>query len=406
MSIIRRVLFAAHACYLDASNGAAVASRALMRALLRRGFVVEALSGAMLDINRRIGPHHFLHGITAETSGDFSFDFGARGFFTKLPAHHHLVDGGVPVTIHLGHESRPHDPDSIEMAEFLRLFDSVIDRFRPDIVVGYGGSRIAIETFFRARARGIATVFALHNFFYPDKESFANVDAVLVASQFLSRHYRRTLGLDCKVLPNLVERSLVRAEGRDPKYVTFVNPSTEKGVFAFARIAAELGRQRPDIPLLVVEGRGDESTLADCGLNLKAFGNVFLMKHTPDPRKFWRVSRLCLLPSVWWENQPLVAVEAMINGVPVIGSDRGGIPETLGSSGVTLPLPERLTSLTRELPSVDEVEPWVEAIIRIWDDKRSYQEHCERALAEAQRWAPEVLEPQYVEFFMNLCSGK
>ena len=44
------------------------------------------------------------------------------------------------------------------------------------------------------------------------------------------------------------------------------------------------------------------------------------------------------MPSLWWENQPLVAIEAMINGIPVIGSDRGGIPESLGEAG-SLPCP-------------------------------------------------------------------
>ena len=54
------------------------------------------------------------------------------------------------------------------------------------------------------------------------------------------------------------------------------------------------------------------------------------------------------MPSLWWENQPLVAIEAMINGIPVIGSDRGGIPETLGEAGFCLPLPERLTPATQD----------------------------------------------------------
>jgi glycosyltransferase involved in cell wall biosynthesis len=184
-----------------------------------------------------------------------------------------------------------------------------------------------------------------------------------------------------------------------------VNPSYEKGVFAFARIADELGRRRPDIPLLVVESRGTERTLADCGLDLRRHGTVHLMAHTPDPRHFWSVTRICLMPSLAAETQGLAAVEAMANGIPVIASDRGALPETLGDAGIILPLPEHLTPTTRFLPTTEEVGPWVEAIIRLWDDGAAYREQCRRARSEARRWAPEVLEPQHIRFFNEVRPG-
>ena len=211
-------------------------------------------------------------------------------------------------------------------------------------------------------------MFALHNFAYTNPRLFANVDYCLVASEFARRHYRDKVGLDCQALSYPVDWDRVRVENRDPRFVTFVNPCLEKGVYAFARIAHELGRRRPDIPLLVVESRGTKEHLAACGLDLAAAGNIQIMPHTTDPRRFWRLTKIALMPSLWWENQPLVAIEAMINGIPVIGSDRGGIPETVGDGGVVLPLPERLTPATRIVPEAEEVEPWVEAIIRLWDD--------------------------------------
>ena len=126
------------------------------------------------------------------------------------------------------------------------------------------------------------------------------------------------------------------------------------------------------------------------------------MAQTPDPRDFWRVARVCLMPSLWLESQGLVAVEAMINGVPVIASDRGALPETLGGAGVLLPLPARLTPHTRELPTAEEVAPWVEMIIRLWDDPVYYAEHERRALVESQRSAPGVLETQYTRVFNDV----
>ena len=108
------------------------------------------------------------------------------------------------------------------------------------------------------------------------------------------------------------------------------------------------------------------------------------------------------MPSLWWETQGLVAVEAMINGIPAVGSDRGALPETLGDGGIALPLPERLTPVSQILPTAEEVEPWVQAIIRLWDDPEWYQEMGSRASKRAQFWHPDRLRPLYAEFFGNV----
>ncbi len=303
------------------------------------------------------------------------------------------------MTLHHSPTSRLHEPDEPERDEFLRLYEDVLERFCPDVLVNFGGDLLAHEVRIRARVRGIVVVFALHNLNYSIIDPFATTDAVIVPSRFAADHYRKALGLDCTVLSNLVDFRRVRAASRDPRYLTFVNPSYEKGVYAFVRIADELGRRRPDIPILVVESRGSERTLVDCGLDLRPHGTVHLMGHTDDPRHFWSVTRVCLMPSLAAETQGLAAVEAMANGIPVIASDRGALPETLGGAGIVLPMPERLNPTSQLLPTPEEIAPWVEAIIRLWNDGEFYAAHEHRAIAESSRWAPEVLEPLYARFF-------
>lgn len=252
---------------------------------------------------------------------------------------------------------------------------------------------------------GAATVFSLHNLRYQDPATFTDVDSVLVASRFAAEHYRVALGLGCTVLPNLVDFPRVRAPDRQPTYAVFVNSTVEKGVAVFARIADELGRRRPDIPFLVVEAKGTEADVAACGLDLRVHGNVFFHGHTNDPRRFWRIARICLLPSLVAENQPLVAIEAMINGVPVIGSNRGGIPETLGRAGLIIPVPDRLSPASLIVPTAEETSPWVEAILSLWDSSEIYAGQSRLALTEANRWAPETLEPLYERFFATVMPG-
>jgi glycosyltransferase involved in cell wall biosynthesis len=339
----------------------------MAEALARRGFAVEALTGTMLDLNLDVDPAEWLagRGLGFEVSDGGSRTLDSRGLRADMPRHYRLSRGAVHLTLHHSPTSRLHVPERAELDEFLLLYSATLERFRPDVLVNFGGDALAHEVRTRARARGAAVVFAPHNLSYAFADPFTTADAMIVPSRFAAEYYRQTLGLECTVLSNLVDLSRVRVEDRDPRYLTFVNPSYEKGVYAFARIADELGRRRPDIAILVVESRGTEQTVADCGLDLRRHGTVHFMGHTHDPRHFWSVTRIGLMPSLAAETQGLAAMEAMTNGIPVIASDRGALPETVGGAGVVLPLPERLTPATRFPPTAEEVAPWVEAVIRL-----------------------------------------
>jgi glycosyltransferase involved in cell wall biosynthesis len=254
----------------------------------------------------------------------------------------------------------------------------------------------------RARARGIVVVFHLHNFGYNSARAFDDVKAIIVPSEYSRRFHASRLGLGGTVIPNPIRLDQVVAERPDPKYVTFINPQPEKGVTIVARIALELGIRRPDIPLLLVEGRGTSDTLARLPVDLSSLTNLNRMANTPDPRDFYRVSRVVLMPSLWRESLGRVAVEAMANGIPVLASDRGALPETLGDAGFVFTIPERCTPSSGVVPTAHEVAPWVAAIERIWDDP--VLEARQRALgkAEALRWDVERVAGQYIDFFDSL----
>jgi hypothetical protein len=126
----------------------------------------------------------------------------------------------------------------------------------------------------RARLRGIAVVFHLHNFGQSepkgsdsknDRRAFADVSAVIFPSESSRCHHARLLGLDGPVIPYPIPLDRIVAADPEPKYVTFINPQPSKGMAVFARIAVELSERRPDIPFLVVEGRGTSDALAPLG---------------------------------------------------------------------------------------------------------------------------------------------
>ena len=258
-----------------------------------------------------------------------------------------------------------------------------------------------------AKSYDLPVVFGLHNFGYRHTAAFKHADYVVVPSEFSRQHYWRNIGVACHLLPNVVhdEAVLVDQQDREPLYLTFVNPQRSKGVFVVFRIAQELARLRPDIPILIVEGRGQMTSLKEIGLDFASLPNVNTIPNTPRPSEFFRTTRALLVPSLWNESFGLVAAEAMTNGIPVLASNRGALPETVGEGGFLFDIPVFYTPETRTIPTAEEIRPWIETILRLWDDALFYEASCDRARQNASRWRPDCLGQFYKKFFENIDVG-
>ncbi len=398
-----RLLFASIHCYLDPSSGAALATRELLESLAARGWDCRALTCGLLDYHRETPVDELLKVVGIEDSARRMRAALGPGDGTEVVD---LTLEGVRATVMPTSSSRAvHAPDRREGEAFLGLARRVLDRFRPDAMLTYGGHPVSLELMRMARAGGTPVVFHLHNFGYEDRRAFADAAAVLFPSEYSRRDHERRLGLGGTVLPYPIRLDRVIADDPEPRYVTFVNPQPEKGVGVFARIALELGHRRPEIPMLVVEGRGTADGLAGVPVDLSGLENLHRMANTPDPRDFYRVSRAVLMPSLWRESLGRVAVEAMANGLPVLASDRGALPETLGDAGFVLTIPGRYAPTRPEVPTPNEVAPWVAILEKLWDDPEFEARHRDLARAEASRWDADRLVGSYEEFFSSLGRG-
>ena len=56
-----------------------------------------------------------------------------------------------------------------------------------------------------------------------------------------------------------------------------------------------------------------------------------------------------------------------------------------------------------ELPSVDDVRPWFDAVCALWDDPEEYRVVSARARAEAvTRFAEPILQGRYLDYFAKI----
>jgi glycosyltransferase involved in cell wall biosynthesis len=406
-----RVLLAIHNAYTDSESGAAHSMRILMKWLAEAGHECRVLATARFDARARDIEEH-LAGLGVELTRRPPAPAFTRS--VQKPANTvvgrptvHFTLARVSVTMLLTRHNEVGRPDRFESEQFLFLLDRMLREFQPDLLVTYGSHPVLQESMRRARARGVTTVFTLRNHGYEDRRLFEHVDHVFTTSPYLSDLYRQRIGLISSGIPSPIEWSEVLAPTDSRTFVTYVNPSAHKGAGVFARLADMLGSARPDIPILVVQSASSAGGLnAIPGIDFAKYPHVMAAPALPRPADFFALTKLLLVPSLFAEPFGRVAAEAMINGIPPLVSNRGGLPQTVAGAGRVLPVPDRLTDKSLEVPDAEEIGMWFDSICELWDDPEKYAAASLLARETAERlYSEPVQRRRYLEYFGSLKPG-
>jgi glycosyltransferase involved in cell wall biosynthesis len=260
-------------------------------------------------------------------------------------------------------------------------------RERPDVVLVQSGEPLRMAK--ALTAAGARTVVYLRDVeFHELGADPADLPGItyLANSRFVAEKFRATFGPEPRVI-----RPLFRAERyvtpREPREVTFVNPHPLKGV----DLAFDIVALCPDIPFCFVEGWPmDRAEKAALDARVATYPNLRLQPRTHDMRQVYRRTHTLLVPSQWEEAWGRVATEAQFSGIPVLGSNRGGLPEAIGPGG-------------RVLPHDAPAAVWAAALREYWNDPTVYQTACEAALAHASR--PAIDPARQIEALAAVLAG-
>jgi glycosyltransferase involved in cell wall biosynthesis len=244
----------------------------------------------------------------------------------------------------------------IRAADPVEALPMMAAAWNPSVIVVQSGTTL-LPMVVRSLESGRPTAVYLHNvetyqlggILVPDPGLL-----FLANSEFTARRWQALCGIDSVVIQPLVlpERYLAAAHG---DRVLYVNPTQIKGVEIMFSLAAAC----PDIPFLVAESWGlNPRWRENCQERAQRFANIEWTTPTSDMRTLFARSRTLLMPSIWEESFGRTAVEAQINGIPVVASRRGALPETVGPGGILVdphaPLTEWETALRRAyMPSSD-----------------------------------------------------
>ncbi|MDR3218113.1 MAG: glycosyltransferase [Dysgonamonadaceae bacterium] len=122
------------------------------------------------------------------------------------------------------------------------------------------------------------------------------------------------------VLNNFIDLDKIKktAYEKEDYYCYVGRLSPEKGIYTLVKAAQQLPNK------LVIVGSGD---LQDLPLheNIEYAGRL----QWPKVKEILEKARFSVIPSEWYENNPLSVIESLCLGTPVLGANIGGIPELI-----------------------------------------------------------------------------
>lgn len=357
----------------DISSGASIHCRYILESLQQSGFEIWAFSSFVFDRpfggNSTFGDINALYARNPQAS---IFELDDRGI--------HYIYLKCKTTTELLRSVN-------EQNEYYDRFCEVIEVYRPDIVLGYGTGMDSYTCFAEAKRRGLSTVYMLlngkHGHF-----AFPHIDLVLTDSQQTAELYATRDHINCTAIGQFINPKFVVAKDHKPTFVTMVNPDFNKGLALFARLAEVCQKELPDTRFLVVNSRANFAQNI-AALHVKgdsnkhpytpnSFPNVMMSNAVNDMRLVYAQTAAVITPSLAYESWGRIASEALLNDIPVLGTNIGGLPEAVNGGGILIEPPRHCLEDYTSLPDDEEIRPWVDAL------KRLLQENWQEAIARAR----------------------
>ena len=303
-----------------------------------------------------------------------------------------------------------------------RLVEKVIDAFQPEFVNIHLLAGIGFNILSSLAKRDLPVMFALHDLaviclrssMFKEGRECRTRCATCIASSWWKQHLIakvRRLGF---YSPSSANLETVEAHFPLHRYLTLVAPNpnrypeptvtsapSEKVRFLYVgRIhptkgvetllaAADSLAERHDFSLTIV-GEGPSAA----GLR-NSYGDrswVHFTGRVPQEEvSNWMVaSDVLCIPSIWAENSPGVAINALNCRLAILGSNKGGIPELVHHEDNGL------------LVEAGDVPAWAKAMERLIEDRQGLETMRENAAQRATAFHPATLAEKLYRFMLSI----
>lgn len=383
-----KIFFASANCLIDPSSGAARSVATFLSYLTRSGHECQTLTGSIYDKPLSENP---VENIRANGALPVQSEKGELNIWRQdIGGVQHLI---FPTLI----SSRSFVPARDELKIFRHAL-TYLDLKKPDVFMTYGNGLLERSLLREARDRGIATFFYLAHPGYKEEGVFKDVDQVFTDTEATRVLYNERFNFGAYAIGKFIIKPRIPTTGSPQVYATFINPAAEKGVTLFYRIAQIAERELPELKFLVVESRTSlEQADERLSTGFANLSNIVRVGLQQDMGRVFGMTRILLMPSLWHESGGRAAIEALSLGIPVISTNRGGLPETLGNAPIMLGVGPDLMENPKLLPDESAARPWIEALTKLMTDQKFYEERQRLSLEQWKTHDPERRMPAIIE---------
>jgi glycosyltransferase involved in cell wall biosynthesis len=163
-----------------------------------------------------------------------------------------------------------------------------------------------------------------------------------------------------------------------------------KGIRLLLRTAEQLA-ERYRFSLTVIGGGPIQSELTD-RYSARSWCRFTGFIDQAKISDFMVNSDVLCVPSTWQENSPGVVIHALSLGLPVLGSNKGGIPELIQHG------------MTGLLVNAGDPAAWTAAIEQLLQDPAMLRQWRRNAAEQAARFDQDVLASGFLEFMESVAA--
>jgi glycosyltransferase involved in cell wall biosynthesis len=306
------------------------------------------------------------------------------------------------------------------VADFVRNSDALrrhIREFQPDwvLVSSEDVSHILLRDAHQI-APGRIVYLAHTPQFYPFGPASWNPDpaaaaivraacAVVAIGHHMAGYIERHLGRSAAVIhpPIYGDEPYSQRGGFQRGSVLMINPCVVKGIGIFLALAHRF----PQFSFAALAGWG--TTHSDRKA-LSALPNITVLESVANIEEVLSQATLLVMPSLWVEGFGLIAMEAMLRGLPVIASDSGGLVEAKQGTGFVIPVrplehyeavfDENL--MPKPVSVEQDIRPWVAALETLLTDQAAYQSEAERSRTAALNFVRGLHAADFEKLLLSL----
>jgi len=130
--------------------------------------------------------------------------------------------------------------------------------------------------------------------------------------------------------------------------------------------------------------------------------NIWLIPNQENVHSIYQRTSIFLVPSLWAEGFGRGIAEAQLSGIPVLASNRGGMPEALNGGGKLFEMPKESIANYWAPPDPKKVLEWWGSIEELLSNKDTYESFHKQAVISSKKYHPDNTATKVVEFFNKM----